>query len=128
MRIIRVVSQHIGNKTAYLALGMPQQKRQVIPRIFLAASWRREFGIQLFTVGISIGEKSFDIAVRQLPYSFCENAVQLNFRIFILLKLFLLIITGNKSFVNITHMCRYGTEISKLSVIHAICIESKSLL
>lgn len=38
MRIIRVVSQHIGNKTAYLALGMPQQERQVVPRIFLAAS------------------------------------------------------------------------------------------
>ena len=57
-------------------------------------------------------------------FFFCENAVQLNFRIFILLKLFLLIITGNKSFVNITHMCRYGTEISKLLVVHTVCIES----
>lgn len=58
-------------------------------------------------------------------YPYCrENAVQLNFKIFILLKLFLFIITGNNSFVNITYMCCYGTEISKLLVIHTVCIES----
>lgn len=56
MRIIRVVSQHIGNKTANFALCMPQQKRQVIPRIFLTASQCREFGIQLFAVGIPVAE------------------------------------------------------------------------
>ncbi len=57
-------------------------------------------------------------------FFFRGNVAQLNFKIFILLKLFLFIITGNKSFVNITYMCCYGTEISKLLVIHTVCIES----
>ena len=61
-------------------------------------------------------------------FFFRGNVAQLNSKAFISFKLFLFIITGNKSFVNITHMCRYGIEISKLLVIHAICIESKSLL